>query len=82
LYASEFQGFWVWFRHFTKQIPLPPAEGMNVYLLSLYVVLCCVGRGLCDGLITRSEESFRASNYVRLRNLSTEDKAQIWAVVS
>ena len=28
------------------------AEGMNVRLL------CCVGRGLCDGLITRSEEFY------------------------
>jgi hypothetical protein len=34
-------------------------------ILCLYVVLSCVGRGLCDGLITRPEE----------------DKAQIWAVV-
>jgi hypothetical protein len=25
-------------------------------------VLSCVGRGLCDGLITRSEESYRVSN--------------------
>jgi hypothetical protein len=32
------------------------AEGMDVCLLCLYVVLSCVGRGLCDGLITRSEE--------------------------
>jgi hypothetical protein len=24
----------------------------------LYVVLTCVGRGLCDGLITRPEESY------------------------
>jgi hypothetical protein len=26
--------------------------GMDVRLLCLYVVLSCVGRGLCDGLIT------------------------------
>jgi hypothetical protein len=32
-----------------------PAEGMNVCLLCLYVLLPCVGRGLCDGLITRLE---------------------------
>jgi hypothetical protein len=31
------------------------AEGMNVCLLCLYVLLPCVGRGLCDGLITRPE---------------------------
>jgi hypothetical protein len=37
------------------------ARGMNVCLLCLYVVLSCVGRGLCDGLITRPEESYRVS---------------------
>jgi hypothetical protein len=35
---------------------------MDVCLLCLYVVLSCVGRGLCDGLITRPEESDRVSN--------------------
>jgi hypothetical protein len=34
---------------------------MDVCLLSFYVVLSCVGRGLCDGLITRPEESYRVS---------------------
>jgi hypothetical protein len=38
-----------------------PDEGMDVCLLCLYVVLSCVGRGLCDGLITRPEESYRVS---------------------
>jgi hypothetical protein len=38
-----------------------PARGMDVCLLCLYVVLFCVGRGLCDGLITRPEESYRVS---------------------
>jgi hypothetical protein len=41
-----------------------PAEGMDVCLLCLCVVLSCVGRGLCDGLITRPEESYRVSNCV------------------
>jgi hypothetical protein len=41
-----------------------PAEGMDVCLLCLYVVLSCVGRGLCGGLITRPEESYHASNCV------------------
>jgi hypothetical protein len=36
-----------------------PAEGMDVCLLCLYVVLSCVGTGLCDGLITRPKESYR-----------------------
>jgi hypothetical protein len=38
-----------------------PARGMDVCLLCLYVVLSCVGRGLCDGLITRPEESYHVS---------------------
>jgi hypothetical protein len=25
----------------------------------VYIVLSCVGRGLCDGLITRPDESYR-----------------------
>jgi hypothetical protein len=41
-----------------------PARGMDVCLLCLYVVLSCVGRGLCDGLITRPEESYRVPNSV------------------
>jgi hypothetical protein len=41
-----------------------PARGMDVCLLCLYVVLSCVGRGLCDGLITRPEESYCASNFM------------------
>jgi hypothetical protein len=40
---------------------ITPARGMDVCLLCLYVVLSCVGRGLCDGLITRPEESYRVS---------------------
>jgi hypothetical protein len=32
---------------------------MDVCLLCFYVVLSCVGRGLCDGLVTRPEESYR-----------------------
>jgi hypothetical protein len=34
---------------------------MDISLLCLYVVLSCVGRGLCDGLTTRPEESYRVS---------------------
>jgi hypothetical protein len=50
---------------------------MDVCLLCLYVVLSCVGRGLCYGLITRPEESYRESNCVCLRNLNIEEvKAQ------
>jgi hypothetical protein len=45
--------------HATNEIN--PARGMDVCLLCLYVVLSCVGRGLCDGLITRPEESYRVS---------------------
>jgi hypothetical protein len=38
-----------------------PAQGMDGCLLCLYAVLSCVGRGLCDGLITRPEEFYRVS---------------------
>jgi hypothetical protein len=38
-----------------------PARGMDICLLRMYVVLSCVGRGLCDGLITGPEESYRVS---------------------
>jgi hypothetical protein len=41
-----------------------PAEGIDVRLTCLYVVLFCVGRGLYDGLISRPEESYRVSNCV------------------
>jgi hypothetical protein len=30
----------------------------------MFVVLSCVGRGLCDGLITHPEESYHVSNCV------------------
>jgi hypothetical protein len=35
---------------------------MDICLLCLYVALSWVGRGLCDGLITRPEKSYRACN--------------------
>jgi hypothetical protein len=42
-----------------------PAEGMDVCILCLpNVSLSCVGRGLCDWLITRAEESYPLSNCV------------------
>jgi hypothetical protein len=41
-----------------------PTESMDICLLCLCVVLPCVGRGLCDGLITRPEESYEVSNCV------------------
>jgi hypothetical protein len=59
---------WVW-RATGQAVPwlrrlitgLSSARGIDVRLLCLYVVLSCVGRGLCDGLITRPEESYRVS---------------------
>jgi hypothetical protein len=51
-----------------------------VSFLCLYVVLSCVGRGLCDGLITRPDESYRVSKYVWLRNLKGGGQGPIWAV--
>jgi hypothetical protein len=37
---------------------------MNVCVLCLYVLLFCVGRGLCNRLFTRPEESYCMSFYV------------------
>jgi hypothetical protein len=68
---------WVCGRFVAKTAGSSPARGMDVCLLCLYVVLSYVGRGLCDGLITRPEESYRASNCMWLRNLKTEDKAKL-----
>jgi hypothetical protein len=45
-----------------------PARGMDVCLLCLYVVLPCLGRGLCDGLITCPEESYHVSCMCDHRN--------------
>jgi hypothetical protein len=46
---------WVWGRSFAGIASSNPAEGMNVSFE------CCMlsGRGICDGLITRPEESYR-----------------------
>jgi hypothetical protein len=41
-----------------------PARYMGVCLLCLYVLLSCVGRGLCKGMITCPEESYRVYNCV------------------
>jgi hypothetical protein len=41
-----------------------PVEGVDIYLSCLCAVLSCVGRDLCDGLVTRPEESYRLSNCV------------------
>jgi hypothetical protein len=53
-----------------------------MFFLCLYVVLSCADRGLCDGLITRPEESYRAFNSVWLRNLNGGGQGPIWAVES
>jgi hypothetical protein len=41
----------------------------------LVLAVCCAGSGLCDGLITCSEEPYRVggSNFVRSRNLENEE---------
>jgi hypothetical protein len=51
-----------------------------MFVSRVYVVLSCAGRGLCDGLITRPEESYRVSNYVLLRNLKGVGQGPMWAV--
>jgi hypothetical protein len=57
-----------------------PARGMDVCLLCLYIVWFCVGRGLCDGLITRPEESYRVSNCVVKKHQYRGGQGPIWAV--
>jgi hypothetical protein len=63
-----------------------PARSMDVCLLCLYAVLSCVGRGLCDGLITRPEESYRVSVCVWSRNpekggqRSVLDYKRLWII--
>jgi hypothetical protein len=39
-----------------------PSGGMDVCRMCLYVVFSCLGRGLCDELITRPKESYQLSN--------------------
>jgi hypothetical protein len=39
-----------------------PAGEMDVYILCLYVVLFCIGRGLCEELIPLPNESYRVPN--------------------
>jgi hypothetical protein len=45
-----------------------------------YVVLSCVGRGLCGGLITIPEESYRVSVCVWSRNPERETKGPSWTL--
>jgi hypothetical protein len=45
--------------------------------MGFYVVLSCVGRGLCDGLVTRPEEFYRMCQlYVIKKTLMVEGKPQ------
>jgi hypothetical protein len=47
---------WVYGRSFTGIVGSNPTYGMDVCLLW---VLCVSGRGLCDELVPRPEESYR-----------------------
>jgi hypothetical protein len=57
------------------------AEGMEVSLLCLYVVLSCVDRGLCDWLTTHPEESYRVSVCVIKKSQYRGGQGSTWAVV-
>jgi hypothetical protein len=46
----------------------------------MYIVLSCVGRGLCDGLITRPEESYRMSVCVDQETTKREAKDPFWTI--
>jgi hypothetical protein len=48
-----------------------------MFVCFLYVVWSCVGRGLCDGLITRPEESYHVSVGVWSRNPENGDQRSI-----
>jgi hypothetical protein len=48
-------------------------------------VVCCVGSGLCDELITKSEESYRVCVCVTVCDLETSKKSGLgasWAVAT
>jgi hypothetical protein len=47
----------------------------------VFICWSCVGRGLCNGLISRPEESYPVSNCVWLRNNTEEGEAQPLSVV-
>jgi hypothetical protein len=48
-----------------------------MFVSCFYVVLSCVGRGLCDGLVTRPEESYRMCQlYVIKKTWMVEGKPQ------
>jgi hypothetical protein len=65
--VMTFMGRSQWLRGLRRRSAVAGVAGLNsagvmdVCLLCLYVVLSCVGIGLCDGLITRPEESYRVS---------------------
>jgi hypothetical protein len=52
-----------------SRLRIPMRAWMFLLCLYEYVVLSCVGRGHCDGMITRPEDSYRVYNCVWLRNL-------------
>ena len=47
-------------------------------------VVCCVGSGLCDVMINRSEESYKGyvPNCVRFTDLKTRRPSSIWATTA
>jgi hypothetical protein len=51
-----------------------------MFVSCVYVLLSCVGRGLCDGLITRPEESYRVSDCVIKKPQKRGDQCPILAV--
>jgi hypothetical protein len=48
--------------------------------VSYFYMLSCVGRGICDGLITRPEEYYRVPNYLCIRNLNIRLKYGLYVV--
>jgi hypothetical protein len=52
-----------------------------IFVSWLYAVLSCVGRGLCDWLITCPEESYVLLCVINKSQYRGENKAEIWGVV-
>jgi hypothetical protein len=55
-----------------------PPVGMGVLLV---FVVCCVGSGFCDELITRSEEYYRVCVCACVRDLVTSKHISIYAAL-
>jgi hypothetical protein len=54
--------------------------GAWMFVSCVYVVFSCVGRGLCDGLITRPEESYRVPNCILMCDHRNPERGPMFQV--